>query len=160
MEVFTVKTITAWRVVVVVVVGVVVVEVVWDGEVVGLVAGVSLHSGDTGLPGSLLQLMYKLVLSEVVMALMALIESWLLMIFTFLVISTIMEFWERSRKMLLVIENISELDTEILFSGNLIKVEEFTENVRTLSALILIGSSICTPMIEKLSMFFKLISRC
>ena len=119
-----------------VVVGVVVVEVVWVGEVVVLVAGVSLHSGDTGLPGSLLQLMYKLVLSEVVMALMALIESWLLMIFTFLVISTIMEFWERSRKMLLVIENISELETEILFSGNLIKVEEFTENVRTLSALI------------------------
>ena len=90
-EVFTVKTITAWRVVVVVVVGVVVVEVVSVGEVAVLVSGVSLHSGDTGLPGSLLQLMYKLVLPDVVIALMALIASWLLMIFTFLVISTIME---------------------------------------------------------------------
>ena len=38
--------------------------------------------------------------------------------------------------MLLVIENISELDTEILFFGNLINVEEFTEKVRTLSAVI------------------------
>jgi hypothetical protein len=113
-EVFTVNTMSGGRVVVGVVVtwGVVVVCVVV--VVRGVVVFITLHSGETGLPVSLLQLMYKLELSELVMALMALIAIWLLTIFTCLVISTMMELGERSKKMQLVMERVSDLETEIL----------------------------------------------
>ena len=108
---FTVNTMSGGRVVVGVVVtlGVVVVCVVV--VVRGVVVFITLHSGETGLPVSLLQLMYKLELSEVVMALMALIAIWLLTIFT------MVELYERSKNMQLVMERVSDLETEILSSG-------------------------------------------
>ena len=161
--------------------GVVVVEVVvitWGVVVVGVVTFISAHSGDTGVPVSLLQLMYKLELSEVKMAVIALIASWLLTAMTCLVISTMMEWGERSKKMQLVMERVSDLRTEMLWAGKWTKVEEFKEMVLTLLAVIWkmilwiilvmrrnliltwIASSTWRPLRETCSMLLKLISRC
>ena len=75
-------------------------------------------------------------MSVVEMALIALIASWLLSTFTLLDLFTMIELGESLRKMLLVIKNVSELDTKMLFGGKVTKVEDLIENVFTLSAAI------------------------
>ena len=75
-------------------------------------------------------------MSVVEMALIALIASWLLSTFTLLDLFTMIELGESLRKMLLVIKNVSELDTKMLLGGKVTKVEDLIENVFTLSAAI------------------------
>ena len=75
-------------------------------------------------------------MSVVEMALIALIASWLLSTFTLLDLFTMIELGESLRKMLLVIKNVSEFDTKMLFGGKVTKVEDLIENVFTLSAAI------------------------
>ena len=75
-------------------------------------------------------------MSVVEMALIALIASWLLSTLTLLDLFTMIELGESLRKMLLVIKNVSELDTKMLLGGKVTKVEDLIENVFTLSAAI------------------------
>ena len=75
-------------------------------------------------------------MSVVEMALIALTASWLLSTLTLLDLFTMIELGESLRKMLLVIKNVSELDTKMLLGGKVTKVEDLIENVFTLSAAI------------------------
>ena len=80
-----------------------------------------------------MQLMYRLAMSVVEMELIALRDNWLLITFTLLVFFTIIALWDRLRKMLSAIKNVSDFDTEMLSVGKVTKVEDSIEIFFTLS---------------------------